>query len=144
MAKTNKMNKGRLIERMQITRRMKEAASFIDDDNNLNRLPIVYGNDDYMLTKDSMWVGFHIPHKNTGFLSTNQRKDQFDGANEWFANFPADEENSGHLLIVNHTQPSAECERRLLEKQRLLADDMGQQLAARVAQMIGLARNAIH
>lgn len=143
MAKTNKMNKGRLIERMQITRRMKEAASFIDDDNNLNRLPIVYGNDDYMLTKDSMWVGFHIPHKNTGFLSTNQRKDQFDGANEWFTNFPSDEENSGHLLIVNHTQTSEEWERRLLEKERLLADEEGRELPEGFAPYIGLARKAI-
>lgn len=132
-----------IIDRMKTTKKLKEASSFLED-RELHRLPVVYGTDDYFLTPDAMWLGFHVPHKDSGFLSTRKRQDYFDSANTFFGStFPAEEENAGHILIVNHTQTAEEWEKQLIRKEKKLAEEEDRELPDSFSSYVSLARKAI-
>ena len=65
------------------------------------RLPLVYGNNDYLLSKTAAWVGFHIPNKPWGFLDENARRSYFYATMGVFSNiFPAEKDNAGHLIVT--------------------------------------------
>lgn len=129
-------------QRVSVANKLKGASTFIED-RELHRLPMVYGTNDYFLTRDAMWIGFHVPHKDGGFLSARRRQDYFQSAENWFASFPSEEENAGHILVVNHVQTAAEWETKLIEKQIKLADEEQRELPYGFVPYIRLARQAI-
>lgn len=129
-------------KRVSVANRLKGATTFVED-RELHRLPVVYGTNEYFLTRDAMWIGFHVPHKDAGFLSFRRRQDYFESAENWFASFPSEEENAGHILVVNHVQTAADWESSLIEKQRRLADEEERELPYGFVPYIRLARQAI-
>lgn len=129
-------------ERVKFSNTLKSSSQFLED-RDLHRLPMVYGTNQYFLTRDDMWVGFHIPHKNFGFLSFRRRQDYFTEALNWFTNFPAREENAGHILVVNHVQTAKEWEEKLISEQKELADAEGRVIPFGLVPYIRLSREAI-
>lgn len=88
------------------------------------RLPIVYANNDYLLSKNAAWKGFSIPPKPWGFLDEPTRRQYFYSANSVFSRiFPADKENAGHLLVTNHVYTADDWEESLLSRYRDTASD---------------------
>lgn len=81
------------------------------------RLPIVYGNNEYFLTKSAAWVGFAVPNRPWGFLDTDARRRYFYSAQSIFSRiFPSDKENAGHLRVTNRVYTADEWEAQLLER----------------------------
>lgn len=83
------------------------------------RLPIIYGNNDYILARDSAWTGFAVPNKSWGFLDESERRRYFHASNTIYDRiFPAGKENAGHLLVTNQVYSADEWEQSLLERYR--------------------------
>lgn len=81
------------------------------------RLPVVYGNNEYFLTKSAAWTGFAIPNRPWGFLDTDSRRRYFYSAQSVFSRiFPSDKENAGHLRVTNRVYTADEWEAQLLER----------------------------
>lgn len=81
------------------------------------RLPLVYGNNDYLLSKTAAWVGFHIPNKPWGFLDENARRSYFYATMGVFSNiFPAEKDNAGHLIVTNHVYTADEWQDSLMAR----------------------------
>lgn len=131
-----------IFQRMGVASRLRDASTFLED-RNLHRLPMVYGTNHYFLTKDAMWIGFSVPHKDAGFLSMQTRQSNFKAAENWFASFPSDPENAGHLLVVNHVQTAEDWEKALIKKQEDLAEDEGRVLPTGFRPYVRLSRQAI-
>ena len=82
-----------------------------------HRLPIVYGNNEYFLTKQAAWTGFAIPNRPWGFLDVDARRRYFYSAQSVFSRiFPSGKENSGHLRVTNRVYTADEWEAQLLER----------------------------
>lgn len=91
------------------------------------RLPIVYGTNEYFLTKSAAWTGFAIPNRPWGFLDTEARRRYFYSAFSIFSRiFPSEKENSGHLRVTNRVYTADEWEAQLLERYK---DTAGQSFA---------------
>lgn len=85
-------------------------------DSNPFRLPMVYGNDSFFLTREAAWTAVRVPSKSSGFLSDRGRKAQFNGALRFFAkDMPAEKENSGQLLLTNRVVSMNEWEAQILD-----------------------------
>lgn len=81
------------------------------------RLPIVYGNNEYFLTKTAAWVGFAVPNRPWGFLDTDARRRYFYSAQSIFSRiFPSEKESAGHLRVTNRVYTADEWEAQLLER----------------------------
>lgn len=81
------------------------------------RLPIVYGNNEYFLTKQAAWTGFAVPNRPWGFLDTEARRRYFYSAQSVFSRiFPSGNENAGHLRVTNRVYTADEWEAQLLER----------------------------
>jgi hypothetical protein len=81
------------------------------------RMPIVYGNNDYFLTKEGAWTGFQIANKPWGFLDGSARKQYFYASNSIFNRiFPSEKENSGHLIVTNRVYTADEWEQALINR----------------------------
>lgn len=81
------------------------------------RLPIVYANNEFFLTKQAAWIGFAVPNRPWGFLDTEARRRYFYSAQSVFSRiFPSDKENSGHLRVTNRVYTADEWEAQLLER----------------------------
>lgn len=81
------------------------------------RLPILYANNEFFLTRDAAWTGFAVPNKPWGFLDESSRKQYFYSSGAIFDRiFPADKENAGHLLVTNRVYSADEWEEALLAK----------------------------
>lgn len=81
------------------------------------RLPVVYGNNDYILTANSAWTGFSIANKPWGFLDAGSRKQYFYAANSIFNRiFPSEKESGGHLIVTNRVYTADEWEQGLLDR----------------------------
>lgn len=80
------------------------------------RLPLIYANNDYLLTKDDAWTSFQIPQKRWGFLNRDERKQYFYDANTFFAKvFPNDKESSGKIIVTNRVHTADEWEDSVVE-----------------------------
>src|SRR5690625_3284714 len=80
------------------------------------RLPIVYSNNEYVLTRSSAWVAGGVPPKPWGFLSLDARKQYHRAASGVFNNIsPSGKGNAGHLIVTN-TIVSADEQADLLVK----------------------------
>lgn len=81
------------------------------------RLPIVYGNNEYFLTKQAAWTGFAVPNRPWGFLDTDARRNYFYSAESIFSRiFPSGKDNAGHLRVTNRVYTADEWEAQLLER----------------------------
>lgn len=100
--------------------REEDALRLLSPDNVKGyRLPIVYANNDYLLSKQAAWKGFQIPAKPWGFLDEATRRQYFYSANSVFSRiFPSDKENAGHMLVTNHVYTADDWEESLLHRYR--------------------------
>lgn len=130
------------ISRVKASNRLTDASTFMQD-RGLHRLPVVYGTNDYFLTENAMWVGYHVPHKDAGFLSTTRRQEYFSSAENWWRSFPAEKENQGHLLIINHVRTADEWEEGLIKKETRLAFEEQRELPKGFIPYVKLSRKAI-
>lgn len=130
------------INRIGVSRRLQDASTFMQD-RELHRLPVVYGTNDYFLTRDAMWTGYHVPHKDAGFLSQSRRQEYFSSAENWWRSFPSDKDNQGHLLVINHVRTAEEWEASLIKKETQLAMEEGRTLPKGFVPYVKLARKAI-
>lgn len=81
------------------------------------RLPVVYANNQYFLTKTAAWVGFAVPNRPWGFLAQDARRSYFYAAESIFSRiFPSDKESAGHLRVTNRVYTADEWEAQLLER----------------------------
>lgn len=81
------------------------------------RLPIIYGNNDYLLTPTAAWTGFSVTSKPWGFLDSGSRRQYFYAANSIFNRiFPSEKESGGHLLVTNRVYTADEWEQALLAR----------------------------
>lgn len=81
------------------------------------RLPVIYADDDFLLTKDSAWCGYAVPNKPWGFLNESARRNNFWSAEGFFDRiFPADKENAGQILVTNRVYSADEWEDSLLSR----------------------------
>lgn len=105
--------------------REEDRLRILADDNVKGyRLPVVYANNDYLLSKQAAWKGFHIPAKPWGFLDEPTRRQYFYSANSVFSRiFPSDKENAGHLLVTNHVYTADDWEESLLDRYQNTASD---------------------
>lgn len=131
-----------LFRRQKIAQTLRETSTFLKEDTH-QRLPLVYGTDEYFLTEDALWAGYSVPPKDYGFLSLKARRDMFSSATQWFFSFPSAEGNSGQLLIVNHTKTAEQWRDGLIEKQRKLADQENRKLEPGFPIYVDLSRQAI-
>lgn len=131
-----------LVSRWRVASTLRSASTFMQE-RELHRLPVVYGTNRYFMTRDDLWVGFSIPHRNFGFLSDKEQAYMSNAAAGFFTFFPAEEENAGHLLVVNHTQKAADWEEALVARQRQLAREEGRRLPDSFDMYVDLARSAI-
>lgn len=93
------------------------------------RLPTIYSNNDFFLTRSAAWTGHLIPNKRWGFLDGKERENYFRFANNFFErNFPANKDNAGQLLITNHVHSAEEWAQGIMEKYRESAGDQINQL----------------
>ena len=81
------------------------------------RLPIVYSNNDYLLTSNAAWSGFAVANKPWGFLDQSARRSYYYAANALFSRiFPSDKETAGHLILTNRVYTADDWERNLLAR----------------------------
>lgn len=81
------------------------------------RLPIIYNNNEFLLTRQAAWTGFEVRSKPWGFLDKTQREGYFRAADSVFSRiFPADKESGGHLLVTNRTHTAEEWRDNLIER----------------------------
>lgn len=81
------------------------------------RLPVVYANNEYFLTKTAAWTGFAVPNRPWGFLDTDARRRYFYSAQSVFSRiFPSDKESAGHLRVTNRVYTADDWEAQLLER----------------------------
>lgn len=82
-----------------------------------SRLPIIYANNYFVLSRDGAWTGFHIENKPWGFLDKSSRKQYFRAANSVFGRiFPSGKDNSGHLIVTNRVYTAEDWETGLLAR----------------------------
>lgn len=88
------------------------------------RLPVVYGNNDFFLTKTGAWAGSLVPNRSWGFLDKQARRGYFYGAVNIFSRiFPAEKENAGHLRVINSVFTADEWENQLIADNPRAAED---------------------
>lgn len=81
------------------------------------RLPTVYANNDFLLTKDAAWAGFFIPSKTWGFLDEDNRKRYFLNAKTFYDRiFPAGKDHGGHLIVSNEVYSADDWENELVAR----------------------------
>lgn len=80
------------------------------------RLPIVFSNDSFFLTRDGAWTGMRIPTKSSGFLSARARQEYYRSAQKVFAkDLPKEKENAGQILVTNRVVSMDEWETQILD-----------------------------
>lgn len=83
------------------------------------RLPIVYGNDSFLLSDKASWTGFSIPSKPWGFLDQDSTISYFESANQFYSGvFPADKGNQGQLLLTNQVYSPNDWEQALINRHK--------------------------
>lgn len=83
------------------------------------RLPIVYANNEYFLTKTAAWSGLAVPNRPWGFLDVEARRRYFYGSQAIFSRiFPSDKESAGHLRVTNRVYTADEWEAQLMDSYR--------------------------
>ncbi len=110
----------KFFKRMAEARAMTEVSLLFDEAaRDAHRLPIVYGSDDFFVSKDAAWCGFRIPHKPWGFLPEKDRLNYYYSAVSIFDRMlPAGKENAGHLLVTNRVHSADEWQRALLARHK--------------------------
>ena len=80
------------------------------------RLPIVFSNDSFFLTRDGAWTGMRIPTKSSGFLSARARQEYYRSAQKVLAkDLPKEKENAGQILVTNRVVSMDEWETQILD-----------------------------
>jgi hypothetical protein len=108
----------KFFKRMAETRAMTDTSLLFDEAaRDSHRLPVVYGSDDFFVSKDGAWCGYHIPQKPWGFLPEKDRLNYYYSAVSVFDRMlPAGRDNAGHLLVTNRVHSADEWQRALLER----------------------------
>ncbi|BDZ52434.1 hypothetical protein GCM10025867_46750 (plasmid) [Frondihabitans sucicola] len=96
-----------LIDNMRKAEQIKKLSRLSVEDRDANRLPIVYGNNDFFLSREAAWSLHSIPTKPWGYLKDSDKVGYFLGGIGFFnRSFPSEQGNAGHLLVTNHTYSS--------------------------------------
>ena len=96
-----------LIENINRDKRIKALSRLSVEDRDANRLPIVYGDNDFVLSREGAWAVHSLPTKPWGYLKDTDKLNYFLSGTSFFnRTFPAEAGNAGHLLVTNHTYSS--------------------------------------
>ena len=108
---------------MSFIANMKKAAEIKDlsvlsvEDRDANRLPIVYADNDFLLSRQGAWAIHTLPTKPWGYLKDTDKVGYFSSGSSFFnRSFPAERGNAGHLLVTNHVYSPEAWAEDLLEK----------------------------
>jgi hypothetical protein len=109
---------------MQFFKRMAEARATSDmslmyDESvrDAHRLPMVFGSDDFFLSKEGAWCAYRVPQKPWGFLPEKDRINYYYSSVSFFDRIlPAGKDNAGHLLVTNRVHSADEWEENLLAR----------------------------
>jgi hypothetical protein len=106
----------KFFKRMAEARTTTDLSLLIDQEAaKAHRLPVVFGSNDFFLTRNHAWCGYTIPQKPWGFLAEKDRVNYYYSAVSFYDRmFPAGKENAGHLLITNRVHSASEWQRQLL------------------------------
>lgn len=81
------------------------------------RLPMVYSDDECLLTARSAWTGALVPSQTWSFLDEDHRRRNFNQARTFYDRvFPADKDSYGHILVTNRVYTPDDWERALIAK----------------------------
>lgn len=107
----------RTVASSRVLRDEKALRHLAPNEAKAHRMPVVYGNNDFLLSKGAAWNGFQVPNKSWGFLGQSERDSYFYNATAVFgSHFPADKENAGHLLVTNRVYTADEWQEGLLAR----------------------------
>lgn len=106
-----------IFQNIKTAKAIQSLSRLSPEDRDACRLPIVYGNNDFLLTKRAAWVTHSVPTKPWGYLKDSDKVGYFLAANNFFnRNFPGDTDNAGHLVVTNHVYSAEQWQDALLEK----------------------------
>lgn len=106
-----------IVASSKVERHEKALRHLAPNEAKAHRMPIVYANNDYALSKGAAWNGFLIPNKSWGFLGQEDRDSYFHNATNVFGKqFPADKENAGHLIVTNRVYTADEWQAGLMSR----------------------------
>lgn len=101
----------------QLVRDQDALSSLAINEGRGYRLPIVFGNDDILLSDRAAWTGFQVPSKPSGFLDNKQIANNWRSATRVFSSiFPSAKENQGQILVTNQVYSPAEWEANLINQ----------------------------
>jgi hypothetical protein len=108
----------KFFKRMAEARATRDMSLLVDEEaRNAHRLPVVFGSDDFFLSREGAWCGYVVPQKPWGFLPEKDRVNYYYSAVSFYDRmFPAGKDNAGHLLVVNRVHSADEWQRGLLAR----------------------------
>lgn len=108
----------KLFKRMAEARTTQDMSLMVDQvAREAHRLPVVFGSNDFFLTRDGAWCGFMVPQKPWGFLPEKERILYYYSSVSFYDRmFPTGKDNAGQLLITNRVHSADEWQRALLAR----------------------------
>lgn len=92
-----------------------ELSSLAVNESKGYRLPVVYGNDSFLLSDKAAWAPFTIYPKPWGFLDVDTSKNYAHNAERFFSHiFPSDKQSQGHILVTNTVHSTVEWEKQCI------------------------------